>query len=431
MANFKIDQLDQEKLVKANDLAQVTNPIMFGVNTVPTTDGLLSNEIFGITKDDRADTFAYIDLQDYFIQPYLYRVWLKIDKNIRAVVYETKNFRIDSNGMLVEDENGSTGIEFLRKNIDSLKFKNTKRDSLLKILMEKKDLMFTKKLVITPPFYRDVETNGGAHISVGEINKLYAEVMNGVKALKESNDYGLSMKGGIKGKIQDGLLKIYNWYTVGESIVGGEHTGAGIFKKFGVMRRSVMSKTTDYSARLVLSAPNINANSKEDFIVDLDHAAIPLSAACVIFYPYMMYHIRSFLVNEFGGKVKYDRFNSKTKQLERITLKDPQIEFSDEKIDREIDRFVHGYSNRLNPIEIPNEEGKETYFRFKGYSVTEEEYKNGIRENGKMIERDLTWMDLFFMAAVTVSKDKMVLITRYPMKCQWPHSSNAVLKNHS
>lgn len=415
MANkFEIEQLNQEKLIKTNKLSMINNPIMFGPNSIPTTDGLLSNEIFGITKEDRAETFAYLDLNEYFIQPYLYRVWLKVDRNIRAVVYETKNFHIDSNGMMVEDENGETGIEFLRKNIDKINFKNTKRDSLLKVLMDNKNILFTNKFIIIPPYYRDVDTNGGSHVSVGEINKLYVGMMNNIRALKESKDYGLSMRGDVKGRIQDDMLKIYNWFTIGESVSGGEHTGAGIFKKFGVMRRSVMSKTTDYSARLVLSAPNINCNSKKDFIVDLNYSAIPLSASCVIFYPYMLYALKAFFNNEFGGKVHYNRIDASGK-VEQIELKDPQIEFSDERFDREIDRFVHGYSNRLTPIEIPNVENKKTYFRFKGYSITEEEYARGVRENGKMIERDLTWMDILFMCAVEVSEDKMVLITRYPI----------------
>ena len=57
-----------------------------------------------------------------FIEPYFYKIWLKVDKRLRSIVYETKNFRIDSKGYLVEDENGDTGIPFLVQNIDKIKY---------------------------------------------------------------------------------------------------------------------------------------------------------------------------------------------------------------------------------------------------------------------------------------------------------------------
>ena len=411
--HFEIKQLDQQKLIKVNDIKEVTNPVLFNATGGLTPDGLLSNEIFGITKDTRANIPAYIDLDEYFIQPYFYKIWLKIDKNLKSVVYETKNFRIESIGFLVEDENGSTGIKFLKNNIDKIKFKNTKKDAMLKVFMSNKDVLFTNRIIIIPPYYRDVNNTNG-RVGVGEVNKLYTNLMNNIKALKESNDYGLTMAGGIRGKIQDSILSIYNWFTLGEAIAGGEHTGSGIFKKFGAMRRSVMSKTTDYSCRLVLSAPNINVESLDELMVNMDYCAIPLSAACVVFYPYMLYNLRQFFNNEFGGKTYYD-YIDKNGTLQRVELLNPQIEFSDDRFESEINKFIHGYSNRLEAIKIPNVEGKDIKMRFKGYNISKEDYANGLRETGAPIERDMTWCDLLYMMACECTKDKMVLITRYPI----------------
>ena len=409
---FILQQLDQEKLIKENDLQAVTNPVMFNAGNGPTPDGLLSNEIFGITKEERSGIFAYIDLNEYFIQPYYYKIWLKIDKRLRGCIYETQNFKLDSSGYLVEDDNGETGIQFLRKNIDKLKFKTTKKDEFINALQDgkKKGLLFTKKFIIIPPFFRDVNTTDGGSVGVGEINKLYVNLMNNVKSLQGSNEYGLSMAGGTRGRIQDVMLEIYNWFTTGETVIGGEHTGSGIFKKMGIMRRSVMAKTSDYSARLVLSAPPINVNSQKDLMVDLDYSAVPLSAACVISYPYMIYYLRQIFNNEFGGKIYYN-IDDNT----RIELKDPLLEFSDERFDKEINEFVHGYSNRFKVIEIPNTENLKIGMNFKGYSISEEEYINGKRESEVVIERHMTWLDLLYRAAIDIFEDRMVMITRYPM----------------
>ena len=141
--NFDIEQLDQVRFIKVNDLKEIKNPVMFNAGNGPSSDGLLSNEIFGITKDERSGIFAYIDLGEKFIEPYFYKIWLKIDKNLRSVIYETNTFRINSDGHLVQDDNGETGIKFLIDNIDKIKFKNTKKDSLLKVLMDNKTKMFT------------------------------------------------------------------------------------------------------------------------------------------------------------------------------------------------------------------------------------------------------------------------------------------------
>ena len=251
--DFNLDQLDQERLIKENNLKQITNPVMFAGGSGPTPDGLLSNEIFGITKDERSGIFAWIDLRETFINPYYYKIWMKLDNKLKSCVYETEYFIINSNGELVPSDNGGTGIKFLVDNIDKIKFKQSKKDFFLKALNDakKNNKLFCKKFVIIPPYYRDVKNEGG-RIGVGEINKLYVNLINSCRALDASNSFGLDMAGGVRGRVQDLLLEIYNWFTLGESVTGGEHTGSGIFKKFGVMRRSVMSKTTDYSARLVL-----------------------------------------------------------------------------------------------------------------------------------------------------------------------------------
>lgn len=414
--HLKLDVLNPDDFVAKNNCTEITNPVMFQRGQYPTPDGLLSNEIFGITQEERAGIYGYIDLGRKFIQPYYYKIWLKIDRNLRACVYETDRFIIDADGYLVQDPNGETGIDFLIENVDRLNFKKTKKDSFLKALLDgkAKGNLFADKIIVIPPYYRDVATGKGGRVGVGEINKLYISVMNSVRALNETELFGLSFNGGTRGKIQDTIMQIYNWFTVGESIIGGEHTGAGIFKKFGIMRRSVMSKTTDNAARLVISAPQINVNSQEDLMVDMDYSSIPLAAALVTAYPFVIYHLNRLFDNEFGGKSNYNYIDNATHQVKTVELANPQIEFSNDRFDQEINEFVHGWSNRYKPIKVPTMEGHDITLRFKGYSISEEDYNNGKR-TGPTIERDLTWMDILYMAAVDATEDKMAVISRYPI----------------
>ena len=409
-----LEQLDEERFIKANDCKEITNPVMFQRGNTPTPDGLLSYDIFGVTMEERAGIFAYIDLGEKFIQPFFYKVWLKLDKNLRACIYETDNFRIDENGYLVPDPNGQTGLNFLIENEKRVQFKNTKKDDLLKALLRGKEdsLLFTSKLIVIPPFYRDVDTGSGGKIGVGEINKLYIALLNSVRALKETSIYGLDISGGIKGRIQEILTQIYNWFTVGESTIGGEHTGSGIIKKFGIMRRAVINKTTDNAARLVLSAPKINVERKEDLMVNMDYCSAPLAAVLVAAYPFIIHHLNRFFQNQFGGLNKFNAYDKETDSIKTIELVDPLIEFSNDRLDAELNEYIHGYSNRFKPILVKAKDGKTYPIQLKGYVVKPDDYKRGVRESGNILERDMTWLDLFYICASESVKDKMALITR-------------------
>ena len=410
---LKFDILDQNRFIKENDCKEIKNPITFRGSMQPTPDGLLSNEIFGITQEERSSIFGYIDLHEKFIQPYLFEIWLKIDRNLRACVYETQNFIIDKDGYLVPDDGGNTGLKWLYDNQSKLNFKNTKKDLLLNVLLDakKKNLLFTDKLIVIPPYYRDVNNKDGK-VGLGDINKMYIALINAVRALNETQMFGLDMQGGTRGRIQDILGQIYKFFVRGENSTG-DKTSAGIVGKFGIMRRSVLAKTTDNSARLVISAPNINVNAIKDLMVDMDYSAIPLSAALVVAYPFVIHELRNWFTNEFGGKTRYPVIYKG--KLTTVELANVLLEFSDDRFDAEMNEFIHGYSNRFKPVQVPNTEGLDVRLRFKGYSITAEEYARGIRENGKMIERDLTWVDIFYMVAVAATEDHVAIITRYPV----------------
>ena len=69
--------LNCTKIFHENELEEVNNPMFFIKKGVATPNGLLSNEIFGMTKDDRQGTFAYIKLNGLFIDPSCYKQWCK------------------------------------------------------------------------------------------------------------------------------------------------------------------------------------------------------------------------------------------------------------------------------------------------------------------------------------------------------------------
>lgn len=405
--HFSLIPLEPAKLIKINDLKEIINPIFFEKNNSPTSDGLLSNEIFGITKDERANTFAYINLgNEVFMHPLHYKIWSKLDSKVKEIIHGTNKFSINSKGEFELDEKGKNGIKFLKDNMNIIKIRSTessKRDKNIQFLTECKDSMFIKEMIVIPAYYRDVNTDQG-HVGVGDINKLYNSLIISIRSLTEAAEYGLNLSDSVRGRIQETILSIYSWFG----------TEPNIPKKNGILRRSNLSKTTDYATRLVLSAPNLKVENLEDLTVDLDHTAVPLASLCSNFLPYMLFYIRRFFENEFSGSQFYTYIDNKDQQ-KQIRVKNYQTEFSDERIKKELDRYMFGYSNRFIPIEIPNEEKLKIYMQFKGYNISAEEYAKAEPGSVPLLHRDLTWCDIIFMAATEVSKDKMLLITRYPI----------------
>ena len=411
MARYlELETLDIEKFIKANKLKEVTNPIFFERPGVTSTDGLLSNEIFGITKNERSNIFAYIDLGKWFIDPLSYKMWGRVDIKVKECVRGVKNFIINSQGQLEENENGSCGIEFLRKNINNIKFKrndSSRRDSKINFIEKniKENKLFIRKYLVIPAYYRDVDTSRSeGKVSVGDINELYNKLLISVKSLKEADDYGIDVSNTTCGRIQDILVEIYNWFTK-EPNLG---------QKRGIIKRTVMSKTADYASRLVISAPPLNVEKVNDLLVKTDTSAIPLSSLLANLFSFIVFWVRRFFENEFANGVI--PVKKKDGTVEYIEVEDPLIQFSDDVIKKQINRFIKGYSNRFIPVEVKLSNGKTVKMKFAGYKTRKDDNKETVGEEKSGISnRNLTWCDLFFIAASEMSADKHAILTRYPV----------------
>ena len=417
-ANRKYEKLklwicDVEKFIKMNDCKAITNPIFFAAVGTPTPDGLLSNDIFGITKESRAGIWAYIDLKDWFIDPSCYKQWCKIMPQIKSIVHRTDKYIIDDNGNLIKDENGKNGVKFLKDNFDKLNFKKNgsiKREVIIRYLKKNKDIMFIKKYLVIPAYYRDMNTNASGKTNVGAINKLYAGLISTCNSLESTKDMGFDNTGAICGRIQETILTIYNWFTGNNLGDANIEPGTGIAGKTGILRRAVLSKTADYSSRLVLSAQELKVETVDDMMVDVEHAAIPLATAIADYKPFVLFNVKRFFEGEFGTLTKYPIMDKKTHNITYVDLEDPMIEFSDERIEEEMERFLHGYSDRFIPIKIPTNDGKDHYMVFKG-----KKDNRSMPNVDSIYNRYLTWVDVFYMACVEAVRDKTALITRFPI----------------
>ena len=123
---MKINLYDVDEFVKINHLQEVTSGVLFQRGGVPHPEGLLSNDIFGITVKSRKETFAYIDLHGHFFHPHMYKVVRYMFRNVDKIINGEEFYSINEEGILVVDrENGQTGIEFLYNNWNKIKWNKT------------------------------------------------------------------------------------------------------------------------------------------------------------------------------------------------------------------------------------------------------------------------------------------------------------------
>lgn len=416
--HLKVRLRDVDDFIKKNNVKEITNPIFFVRDGIPTSDGLLSNELFGITKEERANIWGYIDLQGTYLHPLVYKLWGRMDSSIKNIVHGVKSYKIDSKGYIVESEDGETGLDFLVKNIDKIKIKETDsidRSNYISFIMNNKDRIFITKMLVQPPFYRDVLSKGG-RVEVGQLNKYYASLLISAKSLRETQDFGFSLGDATKGRIQETILSIYKCVTGTSDI---PEDGVGLSGKLGLISTTSLGKTVDYGSRLILSAPELKVETLDDMMTDTIHCALPLASAIVNFKPFVVFCVKRFFDNEFGGSSAIATMDKNGKLVYR-KVKDPQIMFSDEVIEHQLNKFVFGFSDRFNPVEVTtiddNEKEHKAYLAFKGRNITAEQYERGdIEGSSSLINRRLTWCDVLYMATCEAVQDKCVLITRYPI----------------
>lgn len=414
---LKLDILDIEKYVKENDCKCVSNPRAFTQSGVESPDGVLSNVIFGFTAYERSSIYAYIDLHGWFMDPSLYKTWIRLDPKIKNIVHGVKYYVLDDLGNLIEDEeNGETGIDFLRKNIKKIKFRESNSDTKklsIKYLETNRDKMFIQKYIVIPPLYRDKNTSAGSRktVGLGGINKIYNNLIVAANALTATQDYGFDASDSMKARVQEIILGIYDWFCGNSNESIKAEQGQGLSGKLGIMKRANMSKTANFSTRLVISPADLKVDKPEDLMITFDKSAIPLYAVITEFRDFVMFNVRLFFENEFRG---IETYPVKTKDgTTKIVVPDaPDINFSDERIKKEMDRFLHGYNNRFVPIEIPVSGTNEIYYMtFKGRGVD----PNNSDNNKPPYNRRLTWCDVFYLACVEATRDKQVLVTRFPI----------------
>ena len=425
--------LNCDKWVKDNQLEEVKNGNMINKNSSePDPDGLVSWRIFGRPgTQERKRTYAYIDLVDRFLHPHVYYELVRYQRNLSDLMSGLYEFYLDpeTHKLVKEDKKHvrpaackhGVGVKFLYEVWNQINFEEPPNCAVgtamrLKFFRSlKREDAFISKLPVIPAFYRDAHS---ANEKVNEINTFYRKFLTNASTIRATS--GLFEVFGVSSsdkKIQDTLLEIYNYFI---GIVGGSK---------GFIHKNVMGKSTDYSARAVISMPTYDNNSEEDEEVDFEHSALPLSTCCKCFAPFIKYGIKKIIEKVLAGRKFMWVRNTKTGEIERKLLApDFMDDFNSDALDKLIELYDDSFDHRYDIFTVRLEDGSKVPLCtisdveepkdkiYSGESTIEELKAENAGQGGK--RHPITLTEIFYMAAYDTVRDKVIYITRYPIEDQ-------------
>ena len=276
----------------------MSSQFFLGKSYNPHPDGLLSEEIFGIEgSPERQAKFSWIELNCPVIHPVLFDILQKrIEKKIEPLMSGEKLFIINKDGILVEDENGNIdGITSLYKRRNEWKFRKNEdeesdRNSIINMLENNlnNDTFFTSKLIVIPPDFRPVtiieEKN---EVMPDELNEIYQSIIILSNSLK-----------GVSGILFDVLT--YRMQLLIKDL--NEFVRKKVAGKTGMIRKLMLGKRVDFSARSVIS-PNPN--------LTLGEVGVPIRLVVSLFEPHILFG----MVNSPYAKDIPDEFHDEVRKF--------------------------------------------------------------------------------------------------------------------
>lgn len=405
---MKIEILDMNRIIAVNKLQEITSPRLFSNKMMYDPEGILSSDIFGISKGDRRNTFAYIDLKRHFIHPHLYAKVVK--QMFRGVIYILSGQKryVIKNGQLIEDpENGWTGIDELYKRwneIDWSKSRSVDTTSKKLLMNLSRDQIFIDKELVIPPAYRDVMIAGTIDSSdhVNELNDLYVKLIRSVALLSEGGLFSRTQYA-TQMKIQDTLVEIMEYF---------KHQ---VSRKQGLIRKNLIGKSVDYGVRTVISAPSYNNENIGDNIIDVEHTAVPISECCSLFYPFIESWLKNFFTREIINDPNLITFyDYETNKEITATMRDPEIQFSEKNIRKFINDYCLNPDNRFKVVNVMVDVPAKTKKTLKASMILKG--KIMLPNNAtKVLNRSMTVTDILYLACVDVCEKRHVMVSRYPV----------------
>jgi len=425
---FKYDILKvDDKLIAGERLVEVVSSKIFERPGEPDPEGLASYEIFGFPgTEERKKRFAYIDLSVKFVHPHCLFELKSLKRQYMDLINGDGEFYIKDGdickveGVAPSDAKVGSGVDFLYENWEKLKFDTGdvksgirfNRSRFIKSL--EKEQIFMSKLLVMPAFYRDVDMRDGGNRN--EFNNLYIKIINLVSIMKSTSSMFTTLDNDVSDAYKDINNALIEFHEMVIKTQGGRK---------GFIHKYVMGKSIDFAARLVISGLDTSkVASPKDMTVTFERTTLPLFACIKCFAPFIVHGVRDIIMNFLQGSeymmaLKDPKKGIVAENIIRHRLSsDWQTVLTSNYIYNLIELFHEAPEHRLDYFQLPCEDGvnRTIVYYHDDISEVQDEYNDVISGGYEGRYKNLTLLELFYIAAYNTVKDKHIYITRYPIE---------------
>jgi len=427
------------KLIEMEDIKEITSSKLFVRPGEPSADGLASYEIFGYPGSiDRRNKYGYINLNDIFVNPHCLFELKSLKHLYLDLVYGRGEFYLKDGDIFLVTEDDQppagapvgSGCNFLFKIWEKLNFEykdvepGTRYNRLRFIKSLGKSQVFMDKILVIPPFYRDVDLRQDSNKN--ETNVFYIKILNLAQTMKTTGSLFSSIDAG---GVSDSYRQIVD--TLSEYHQKIVHMYGG---RKGFIHSYVMGKSIDFSARLVISGLDISEIEKPSNMgVDFTHSRVPLFAIIKCFAPFIINGVRDIILEYLKGSEyvfvnKYkkvgigdNKIKNKNKlfgndNIQRVKLADDwKNVLTSTYIYNLIEIYHESPHHRLDTFKLPTEDGGDVDVGFYIDSGEEYDLEEDIASASSKI-KPLRLIHLFYMVAYDKLIDKHIYIARYPIE---------------
>jgi DNA-directed RNA polymerase beta' subunit len=274
---MKLKLLDIDEFVEKNKLKPVTTVRMYEKVEKTDPNGLFSEEIFGrFGSAERRRTFAYIDLRTKIIHPEVYPIILSLDPNIPKLINHKEKYIIEGGLLVVDEKNGDSGVSYFIEIFDKInldRFKKFKNKNI-KFIKDNRDKIFIDKYLVLPAGIRDLSISRSSNqtiVNFVDLSEKYGSLVRQTNMLGTNiQTLPNEIKNPVIDQIQRTVCDINNW--IKDRMKG----------KSGLIRGGLLRKSTDYSARLVVTG---------DHTLKLGTVGLPWQVVLKLYEPFALNYI--------------------------------------------------------------------------------------------------------------------------------------------
>lgn len=389
-------------------------------------EGLYSETIFGpVGSPDRELLFGYIDLNTHIFNPKIFKLIIQLGglyKDIMSgqayAVFDpiTKNFeRVVGDPM--EVEGADTGYSFFCRHFNELSFATTessKRDERIEVIEQYRDRALFSQYLVEPAGLRDIANDSSGRLVQDDVNGLYKSLILYARSIPKGSQSTLYDP--VRWQIQSKAQEIYEYI---ENFLDG---------KRGFIQGSFARRKVAMGTRNVITAATFFASSPEDpQLLKADDVQVGVYQTIKGLQPFTKYTYKAL----FGDAIfKRDAVSQvalsdiKTGKLIYTSISPTVRDMwtSSEGIEKMINSF-RNTDLRKKPVLIRDTEGKQ-YALLLVYdegdsivlcrSIDDLEAK-WPRKVDRTKLRPITYIEMFYLIAETISMGRHAIVTRYPV----------------